>query len=197
MNKTATMAHPLNWGAPAATKPSTEVLVLAQLGNLVSFAKSQGMSLSTFATLTGQALREEIVAPAREGFATEAEGLAELFGAEGGCVDVNVARTLYRQPKAVTRQRIGDLIRDGELIAYRTGSGEYSVPVWQFKPGGGVLPGIREALEQLRTASTFEPITPFTFFLQADPLTDGDTPLEALRAGKLEKVVYAAKHFAE
>lgn len=132
-----------------------------------------------------------------EGFSSETEGVRELFGAEGGCVNVNTARNLYRRPKPVTRQMIRNLIRKGELIAYRTSSGEYGVPVWQFQKGGGVLSGIPEVLLQLKRAHTFELITPFAFFLQEDPLTDGDTPLQALRDGKLDKVIFAATHFAE
>jgi len=134
---------------------------------------------------------------ADKGFATGAEGASELFNTEGGCVNVNVACTLYRKPKPVTRQLIDDLIDDGDLIAYRTAIGEYSVPVWQFEKGGGVLAGIPEVLRQLKESDTFEPITPFAFFLQEDPLTDGDTPLQALRDGKLSKVIFAAKYFAE
>jgi hypothetical protein len=194
MEKAATMAQPFTW-SQQRNHASAETVIRTQLDNVVRLAKALGISPGNLANLTGEVLRHEIVAPAKEGYATEAEGLAELFTDEGGCVDVNVARGLYRKPKPVTRQRIAEMIRDGELIGYRTGAaGEYSVPVWQFLAGGGVIPGLPEVLKVLQAAESFEPITPFTFLLQENPLTGGETPLAYLRQGKKEEVLFAAAH---
>lgn len=155
-------------------------------------AIDHGIPTSTLVSLTGDVLRPMIVDEIRDGFATDEEGLNDLLTAEGGCVNVEVARKLFKKPGGVTRQAIGQKIRDGEVIAYQSGGGQYVVPKWQFRREGGLLKGLPEVLaalhEKLPDAGE---LTPFAFFLQEDPVTEGETPLKALRAGRVEQVLKA------
>jgi hypothetical protein len=83
-------------------------------------------------------------------------------------------------------------IRNLELIAYEFGDGRYAVPVWQFHPAGGLLDGLPEVLAAIREKlPSGGSLVPFAFFLQEDPVTDGKTPLDALRDGKLQQVLKA------
>ena len=125
--------------------------------------------------------------------ATPEEGLAFLLGEEGGCVSVDEAAALFRHSPALTRSAFMDLIRDREIIAYKNGSSEYLVPRWQFMPKGGLLPGLPDVLKMLRESKEYNQITPFVFFLQANPLTRENTPIEALRRGELDTVKLAAQ----
>jgi len=102
------------------------------------------------------------------------------------------AAQLYRHPRGVSRQALTDQIRKGKVIAYQSGKRAYVVPAWQFRREGGLLPGLEKVLEALQAHPFYSSLLPFTFLLQEHPLTDGETPLTALRAGKLDKVLAAA-----
>jgi hypothetical protein len=123
--------------------------------------------------------------------ATAEEGLASLLGAEGGCVGVAEACERLRKPDPVTLQALNAQIRVGEIVAYQTGGGEWLVPVWQFQPEGGLLPGMRLVLQKIWEIPGAEPLSPFAFFLQAHPLTGGKRPIDALRTGQIENVLEA------
>ena len=167
-------------------------MIRAMLQTIAKQATDAGMSARAFAEISSEETRPFIEAGAQAGYASPAEGLAEMLNAEGGCVDVSVARQLFRRPDPVSRQAINDGIRRGELLAYRTGGDQYMLPVWQFRPEGGVIEGFPKALKILRESIPGAgPLTPFAFFLQADPMTGGRTPLEALRAGDLDQVLDA------
>jgi hypothetical protein len=115
-----------------------------------------------------------------------------MLDAEGGCVSISKACRLFRKPKPVTRQMLTAQIRKGNVIAYHRRGGIYLVPVWQFRPKGGVLNGLTEVLHALRSRIPgYGQLYPFTFFLQADPVTSGRKPLVALRNGEIEKVLDA------
>jgi hypothetical protein len=123
--------------------------------------------------------------------ATSEEGLASLLEAEGGCVSVAKACELLRKPDPVTRQALTEQIFAGEIIAYKRGDGKYLVPVWQFQPEGGLLPGLRLVLQKIREIPGADPLSPFAFFLQAHPVTGGKRPIDALRSDQIENVLEA------
>lgn len=165
-----------------------------QIHSLVDGALEFGVSMRTLSQLMGNALRSRMPARVAAGHATADEGLAYLLEAEGGCVDVGEARLLFRKPGGVTRQALAAQIRKGNVLAYRSGGGDYLVPVWQFRPEGGVLAGLPEVLAEIRGKLDAEsPLTAFAFFLQAHPLTGGKPPLDALRAGRLAQVMAAVE----
>ncbi len=126
-----------------------------------------------------------------KGFATPEEGSAFLLTAEGGCVSLVDGCRLIRKPEPVLPNVLREQILEGKIIACRRDEGEYMVPVWQFLPEGGVLPGLDEVLEAIKKIPGSGSLSPFTFFLQSDPLTGGRPPLEALRAGKVDQVLNA------
>lgn len=129
-----------------------------------------------------------------DGRATSEEGLRALLNAEGGCVSVAKACRLYRKPRPVTSRTLLAAIRKGDVIAYHRGGGRYAIPVWQFRPGGGFLEGLPELLRTLRRrVPGYGQLSPFAFFLQADPVTDGRIPLAALREGESGKVLDAVE----
>jgi hypothetical protein len=182
-----------------ASPPQNSALtdfIRAQVCSLAQFSHDQGVCPTALLALTREVLGEQISHQYRDGYASAAEGLAQLLTAEGGCVRTDIARALYRQTMLVSRRRIIELIHSGGLIGYPIGKGEYSVPVWQFNPTGGVIAGLQEVIAELKKSETYEEITPFAFLLQGDPLTDGQTPLAALRAGRARAAIFAAANYA-
>ena len=173
------------------TNPPAD-LVSAQLRSLINVGLEFGLSLSRMTALMGEAIRERLPLLISEGHATSDEGLSALLQAEGGCVGVEKARQLFRRPHGVTRQALAQQIRSGNVLAYRSGGGDYLVPIWQFRPEGGVWEGLPEVVAAIRTQlDDKSPLTPFAFLLQAHPLTGGQPPLVALRQGKVREVLAA------
>jgi hypothetical protein len=165
-----------------------------QMRSTVAFAVESGLPTDVAIELAGNEWRTVIDEPVREGFATPEEGLVGLLEEEGGCVTIADACKLFRPSKPVSRQSLSKRIRAGEMIAYRTGGDIYLVPVWQFNKTGGLIDGLPEVLAAIsKKIPGAGELSPFTFFLQADPITQGRTPLEALRAGDLEQVLAAVE----
>jgi hypothetical protein len=184
-----TPTAPVRGSDPRSDLDRLRGMIRGLMSTMASQAIEAGMSPQMFAEISSEEMRPFIEAGARAGYAAPAEGLAALLDAEGSCVDVAKACEYYRRPKAVSRQAINEAIKRGELLAYRTGSDQYMLPTWQFRPEGGVIEGFPEALQKLReTVPHGDQLTPFAFFLQADPVTDGRTPLAALRAGDRQQV---------
>ncbi len=172
--------------------PVTEVLG-GQIRALLNAGLQLGLSLGRVSALMGDVIRERLPAQVAEGHATSDEGLTILLAAEGGCVGVEKARYLFRKPQPVTRQALAHQIRQGKVLAYRSGGGDYLVPVWQFRPEGGLLNGLPEVLAAVHENLDDSPLAAFAFLLQAHPLTGGKTPLAALRQGLLAEVLAAVE----
>lgn len=182
----------ISLGYDATPRRGAVGVVESQLRSLVEAAVEQGIGLPDLTRMMGDAVRSRLNGLAAEGHATPDEGLAALLRAEGGCVNVERARVLFRPPDGVTRQGLALQIRHGKVLAYRSGGGDYLVPVWQFRPEGGVWDRLPEVLAAIRDQlDATSPLTGFAFLLQAHPLTGGRPPLEALRGGRVEEVLAA------
>jgi hypothetical protein len=178
----------------AEARPPVQAFIGSQVRSLVDAALEFGVGLNALAGLLGNALREHLPGQVAAGYATPDEGLISLLSAAGGCVEVGEARLMFRKPGGVTRQALATQIRKGNVLAYRSGGGDYQVPVWQFRPEGGVLNGLPEVLAAVRDKlDDSQPLTAFAFLLQAHPLTGGRPPLEALKEGRLEAVLAAVE----
>jgi hypothetical protein len=159
------------------------------LHSAIAVAVESGVPVGALAEFAGEEIRPYLEDGIRTAYATPEEGLTALLQAQGGCVGVSQACILFRRPKPVTRQALTAQIRSGNVIGYLTGGEQYVVPVWQFRREGGVVEGLPEILRLLReNVAGADQLTPFTFFLQADPVTDGRPPIVALRSGELAKV---------
>lgn len=185
------VADKLGFGTPVVP---VIAFVRNQIHSVIHMAASSGISIQDIVAVTSAEIRPLIEENVRDGYATADEGLSAMLEAEGGCVSVPKACGLFRKPNPISRQGLTEQIRAGAVIAYRTGGGHYVVPVWQFQPEGGLIPGLTEVTREIkRRIPGAGQLSPFTFFLQADPVLGGRTPLEALRAGELENVLEAVR----
>lgn len=193
MNSTATVQQ----DAATSLAESTVVLFRHQIRSLLSGVIGAGMSPHRALELANaEAL--PFIEDGFQGYASHEEGLVDLLSAQGGCVNVAEACKMFRKPTPITRQALTRLIRQGEVIAYRTGGGSYSLPVWQFRPTGGLLKGLPEVLAEIRkSVPGAGPMEPFTILLQEHPLTKGRIPLDALREGNLAAVMEVVRSHAE
>lgn len=117
------------------------------------------------------------------------EARHRLLAAEGGTLGAQeVAAHLN-----LSRQAVYKRFRAGRLLAIDSGRHGQAFPSWQLVPGG-VLPGLEEVLAAL---AELDPWMKLAFFLETNAATGGQTPLEALRRGKLTDVLRAARLHGE
>lgn len=88
------------------------------------------------------------------------------------------------------RQTPLDRLKARTLLAIRD-QGQWRFPLWQFDPDGpdGVIAGLPEVLAALPAADLIKA----RWLQKPQPLLDGQTPLQALRAGQLDRVLAEAQ----
>jgi hypothetical protein len=116
--------------------------------------------------------------------------MRDLLHKEGGPLKVGqVARLCGISEQAVNKRR-----ENGSLFAVNLGRREYYYPSWQFDRSGRPLAGLRDVLNAFKVDDAWMRLN---FFLTRDPRLDGETPLAALREGRVEAVCKAASMFGE
>lgn len=89
-----------------------------------------------------------------------------------------------------TRQTPHDRVRAGTLLAVMD-RGALRFPRWQFDPEGpdGVVPGLPDVIRALDVT----PLAKVSWLTRPNPMLDGRTPLECLRAGQVERIARLAR----
>jgi hypothetical protein len=112
---------------------------------------------------------------------------SELLAMEGGYVTPPfAAKALRISFDAVDRRR-----KRGTLLAVDLRGRGFAYPNWQFAKGGDFLNGFVPTLKLLRAHGCSE-WRALSFFLNPHIDLNGQTPLNALRAGHLDGVLFAA-----
>ncbi|HEU5079790.1 MAG TPA: hypothetical protein VFT72_11300 [Opitutaceae bacterium] len=167
---------------------------------LIQDAAERGVSLENILQLLVRSVTTAYAAPEGRFKLAGLGGRLTLLAREGGCVDAKKAAAAYlghNPKKELNAETVRRAAREKRLISIRDGHGDLLFPVWQFaEDGSGPLPGLSQVLKTLANRPGYSDITPFVFFLQPHPLTEG-LPLAALRAGKVDRVVAAAESEAE
>jgi hypothetical protein len=112
-----------------------------------------------------------------------------LLDAEGGAVS---GEEIGRELGGITRQAVDKRRHAGRLLALRERS-DWLYPRWQVA-NGAMLSGFELVLREL-TAGGHGPWDAMMFFLETDTARSGETPLEALRAGRVEAALAAARNY--
>lgn len=109
---------------------------------------------------------------------------------------------LYRDGQPLKSKEVASLLhltaqeadkrrRNGELLAVSSGRRGYLYPAWQFHEGR-VVAGLERVLAELKEC---DPWTQLAFLVSGDLRLEGDTPLERLKAGDVDRVVWAASGY--
>jgi hypothetical protein len=112
-----------------------------------------------------------------------------LLAAEGGTYSVLEVADLL----GLTRQAVDKRRKAGKLLAVTMGKQWHVFPAWQFV-SSGVLPGLEVVLADLEG---HDPWMKIAFLLSSNTMFEGETPLNALRRGDIERVRTAAKLYGE
>jgi hypothetical protein len=105
-------------------------------------------------------------------------------------VDASSAARFYGE--SAKTETLEQAVVHRRLLAVQCVKGELRFPVWQFRPGGGVVAGLERVLDALSGTMAADDMGALAFFLNPNPLTGGIPPIEALRAGRIEAVIRAA-----
>jgi len=112
----------------------------------------------------------------------------QVLEAEGGTLSAEqMARRLH-----LTRQAIDLRRRNHRLIGLPVGRHGYRYPAWQLGPAG-IWPWVPQVIDAL---APHDPWQQVFFLLSPHPDLKGKTPLNALRAGRIDEVVTLARTYA-
>lgn len=126
----------------------------------------------------------------KERLEREASSIARYFQWRQELLKGSLSATEVARLLGTCRQTPHDRVKAGTLLAVRERGG-LRFPRWQFAPEGpdGVLPGFPEVLRALDVS----PLAKVSWFTRPNPTLEGRTPLEALKAGEVERLVPIAR----
>jgi hypothetical protein len=123
--------------------------------------------------------------------AHDESAIKRLLATLGGCYSKSTVVDLMGLKNASTIDRWRE---HRQIIAVRDEAEEWVFPVWQFaKKQRRVMLGIRDCLAELACEEESEAVI---FFLSTLDSLGGHTPLDRLRAGKIEAAILAARNYA-
>jgi hypothetical protein len=129
------------------------------------------------------------VEPLAPAFIRGIEASRRLIDEHGGAVTAVQAGVIL----GISRQTVENRRRAGKLLAVSTGRHGYRYPVWQFDESG-TLPGLGDVLRVLAPHDEWMQVA---FFVAKNQRLADRTPVESLRAGKLDAVIDAAVVYGE
>ena len=126
----------------------------------------------------------------KERLEIEAASIARYFRKRQELLQDSLSAPQVAKLLGTTRQTPHDRVNAGTLLAVRERGG-MRFPRWQFDPDGpdGILAGFPSVLNAL----TASPLAKVSWFTRANPYLEGRTPLEALKAGEIERLIAIAR----
>lgn len=109
----------------------------------------------------------------------------------GGAYDLHQVQILLH---GISRQRVVRRVNEHTLLAVPGPSNRRVYPTIQFMPDGTVVDGLKAVLEAL---PTHNPWAALNFLIQPDHRLHGRTPIDVLKAGKVARVVEAARRVSD
>lgn len=117
----------------------------------------------------------------------------EMKSRDGGSCSAEEAATRLGISKAAVLKRY----QKGQLLGWREAKqNAVRFPVWQFGDDD-VIPGLAKILALFNDAEEIDDWTKIVFFLTPLASMSGKRPLDLVRAGNLQKVIWVAQGIAE
>jgi hypothetical protein len=123
--------------------------------------------------------------------AGDQSAMQRLLAARGGCIrEVEVVDLMgLEDASIVDRWR-----NHRQIVSVRNEAGQWVYPIWQFaRKHKRVMLGVRDCLAELTFESEWEPLI---FFLSCMESLAGHSPLDSLRAGRIEAAIKAARQYS-
>jgi hypothetical protein len=134
-------------------------------------------------TITGRTFTRQ------ERIQLEMETLARHFQHRRQLLDPAFSATQVAQLLGTSRQTPHDRVSGQTLLAIKE-NGKFCFPSWQFDPAGpdGVIDGFPSVLKALEMSDYGK----LNWLTRTNPYLDGQTPIQALKAGQKERVLAEA-----
>jgi len=117
--------------------------------------------------------------------------MPSLLQARGGCKpEIEVVSMMgLKDSSILDRWR-----NHRQIVSVKNEAGQWVYPMWQFaRKHKRVMLGIRDCLAELTFEVEWEPLI---FFLKPLESLGGHSPLDSLRAGKIEAAIMAAREYS-
>jgi hypothetical protein len=163
--------------------PAEQNLVTQAL-NRVSVAKSVDPAADALAaSIAGRTYNRQ------DRIQLEMETLARHFQHRRQLLDSAISATQVARLLGTSRQTPHDRVSSQTLLAIKE-NGKLCFPSWQFDPAGpdGVLDGFPAVLKALEMSDYAK----LNWLTRTNPLLDGQTPVQALKAGQKDHALAAA-----
>lgn len=123
-----------------------------------------------------------------------ARSLARFFARRRELLAGSYTTTEVAELLGTSRQTPHDRVKAGKLLAI-VDRGALRFPFWQFDPQapGGVLPGLAEALDAMGQVG---PLTKAAWLIERRQVFEGDSAVDLLRRGDVERVLAEARAVA-
>lgn len=120
----------------------------------------------------------------------EAASISRYFQKRQELLQDSLSATEAARLLGTCRQTPHDRVKSGTLLAVRE-KGGLRFPRWQFDANGpdGIVAGLPDVLKALEVS----PLAKVSWFTRASPYLEGRTPLQALGAGEVERLVMLAR----
>jgi hypothetical protein len=102
--------------------------------------------------------------------------------------------SVFAKKLSRSEEEVEQLRQNGQLIGIPTEEYGYLYPAFHFQEDGSILIGLDKLLKSL---DCFDVWMQLQFLQTGDLLLDGETPLDVLKQGRLEQVLFAAANYAE
>jgi hypothetical protein len=158
-------------------------MVTQALKRVVSIEYSNSADEALAKSIAGRAFSRE------ERLKLEMETLVKHFQHRRQLLDAAFSATQVAELLGTSRQTPHDRVNSQTLLALRE-NGKLYFPAWQFDPAGpdGVIDGLPAVLKALAMSDYAK----LNWLTRANPYLDGQTPVQALKAGQKERVLAEA-----
>jgi hypothetical protein len=158
-------------------------MVTQALKRVVSIEYSNSADEALAKSIAGRAFSRE------ERLKLEMETLVKHFQHRRQLLDAAFTATQVAELLGTSRQTPHDRVNSQTLLALRE-NGKLYFPAWQFDPAGpdGVIDGLPAVLKALAMSDYAK----LNWLTRANPYLDGQTPVQALKAGQKERVLAEA-----
>lgn len=163
--------------------PAEQSIVTQALQQITSTAAVDPTAAALAESIAGRTFTRQ------ERIQLEMETLSRHFQHRRQLLDSSLSASQVAQLLGTSRQTPHDRVSSQTLLAIKD-NGKLCFPAWQFDPSGS--DGVIEGLPAVLKALAISDYAKLNWLTRANPCLDGQTPIQALKAGQKERVLAEA-----
>ncbi|GAA5620345.1 hypothetical protein DEA98_10735 [Brucella pseudogrignonensis] len=190
------------------TFPDKEILKIAEK-ELKSFREHRGQPDRKFrlkgcakrrATRSKRHTQEKHFGIPQHAYHPNAFAMATLRGKQIAAADLEISGGAYSLEQVqelmngISRQAIDKRVQEGSLFTVPGPNNRKHYPVIQFNPDGQPVKGLKDVIKALPSDSSWDILN---FLANVDHMLDDRKPIDVLKSGDIEKVLFSASRIGE